>query len=59
MYYCYNFKGDFVRSFNTAEEGVLWIEEQVRQWRELGRKGLVYRVCYNGSQSVEVARLVS
>lgn len=48
-----------MRSFNTAEEGVLWIEEQVRQWRELGRKGLVYRVCYNGSQSVEVARLVS
>ena len=58
-YYCYDFRGNFVRAFDTAEQGAAWIQDQVRQWREIGRTGLLYRVCYNGHTSTEVARCVS
>ena len=58
-YYCYNFRGEFVRSFSTTEEGANWIQDQVRQWREIGRKGLLYRLCYNGFTSTEVFRAIS
>ncbi len=58
-YYCYNHNDQFVRAFATAEEGTAWINDQVRQWREQGRKGLVYRCCYNGTISSEVSRATS
>ena len=58
-YYCYNHTNQLVRSFNTKEEGKAWIDGQIQQWRQIGRKGLVYRLCYNGFESVEVYNAVS
>lgn len=53
-YYCYNHTNQLVGTFDTQEQGKAWIDEQIKQWRQLGRKGLVYRLCYNGFKSVEV-----
>ena len=53
-YYCYDFRGNHIRSFDSEQTGRAWIDDQIRQWRELGRKGIKYRLCYNGSASTEL-----
>jgi hypothetical protein len=47
-YYVYR-SGQHVRSFNTEAEGIEWVLEQIKQWRQSGASGHPeYKVCWNG-----------
>lgn len=58
-YIVYDRNGNMLRRFETQEEGEKYADHLALDWANMGRKGLSFKVCYNGRESVEVYRVES